>query len=58
MPSSRKQKDRENRSRQSDVMSDIENLDVLLGIYQESDQVRDENLSNTDFDLESRRPQR
>ena len=39
-------------------MSDIENLDVMLGNYQESDQIRDENLSNTDFDLESRRPQR
>ena len=34
-------------------MSYIENLDVMLGNYQESDQVRDENLSNTDFDLES-----
>ena len=57
MPSTRKQKAREKRLRQSDVMSDIENLDVMLGNYQESDQVRDENLSNTDFDLESRRPQ-
>ena len=35
----------------------MKNLDVMLGNYQESDQVRDENLSNTDFDLESRRPQ-
>ena len=58
MPPTRKQKARKKRSRQSDVMSDIENLDVMLGIYQESDQVRDENLSNTDFDLESRRLQR
>ena len=58
MLSTRKQKAREKRSRHSDVMSDIENLDVMLGNYQESDQVRDENLSNTDFDLESRRLQR
>ena len=29
----------------------------MLGNYQESFQVRDEDLSNTDFDLESRRPQ-
>ena len=58
MPSTKKQKAREKRSRQSDVMSDIENLDVMLGNYQESFQVRDEDLSNTDFDLESRRPQR
>ena len=58
MPSTRKQKAREKRSRQSDVMSDIENLDVMLGNYQEDDQVRDEDISNIDFDLESRRPQR
>ena len=58
MPSTRKQKAREKRSRQYDVMSDVENLDVMLGNSQESDQVRDENLSNTDFDSEFRRPQR
>ena len=58
MPSTRKQKAREKRSRQSDVMSDIENLDVMLGNYQEDDQVRDEDIGNTDFDLESRRAQR
>ena len=58
MPSTRKQKAREKRSRQSDVMSDIENLDVMLGNYQEDDQVRGEDIGNTDFDLESRRPQR
>ena len=57
-PSTRKPKAREKRSRQSDVMSDIENLNVMLGNYQEVDQVRDEDISNTDFDLESRRPQR
>ena len=33
MPSTRKQKAREKRARQSDVMSDVENLDVRLGIY-------------------------
>ena len=49
MPSTRKQKAREKRSRQSDVMSDIENLDVMLGNYQENDQVRDEDISNTDY---------
>ena len=30
----------------------------MLGNYQESDQVRDEDISKTDFDLESRTPQR
>ena len=34
MPSTRKQKAKERRSRQSDIMSDIENLDVMLGSYQ------------------------
>ena len=58
MPSTRKQKAREKRSKQSDVGSDIENLDVMLGNYHENDQVRDEDISITDFDLESRRPQR
>ena len=58
MPSTRKPKATEKRSRQSDLMSDIENLDVILGNYQEVDQVRAEDISNTDFDLESRRPQR
>ena len=33
MPSNRKQKARGKRSRQSDVRSDIEYLDVLLGNY-------------------------
>ena len=44
MPSTRKQKAREKRSRQSDVMSDIENMDVMLGNYQESYKIRDEIL--------------
>ena len=40
MPSTRKQKAKEKRSRQSDVLSDIENLDVMLGNYQENEQFR------------------
>ena len=36
MPSTRKQKAREKRSRQSDVMSDLENMNVMLGNYQEN----------------------
>ena len=48
MPSTRKQKVREKRSRQSDVMSDIENLDVMLGSYQrENNEFRSENNENT-----------
>ena len=41
MPSNRKQKAREKRSRQSDVLSDIENLNVMLCNYQASDHIRD-----------------
>ena len=33
MPSTRKQKARETRSRQPDVMSDLENMNVMLGNY-------------------------
>ena len=36
MPSTRKQKAREKRSRQSDVMSDLENMNVMLGNYPEN----------------------
>ena len=31
MPSTRKQKAKEKRSRQSDEMSDLENVDIMLG---------------------------
>ena len=48
MPSTRKQKAREKRSRQSDVMSDVDNLDVMLGSYQrENNEFRSENNENT-----------
>ena len=36
MPSTRKQKAREKRSRQSDVRSDLENMNVMLGNYPEN----------------------
>ena len=41
MPSTRKQKAKDKPSRQSDVMSDFENLDVTLGNYPDSE-VRDQ----------------
>ena len=58
MPSTRKQKAKEKRSRQSDVMSDIENLDVMLGAYSRNDLVEDENNTEPEVDLESGRLQR
>ena len=33
MPSTRKQRAKERRSRQVDLMSDVEDLDVMLGSY-------------------------
>ena len=47
MPSTRKQKAKEKRSRQSDVMSDIENLDVMLGRYQRDNiEMQEGNIDN------------
>ena len=57
MPSTRKQKAKEKRSRQSDVMSDIENLDVMLGNYANSE-IRDEiTVDRIEIDPESSRRQ-
>ena len=50
MPSTRKQKAREERSRHSDVLSDIENLDVILGNIPENEL---ENDLENDPDIES-----
>ena len=46
MPSTRKQKAKEKRSRQSDVMSDLENMNVMLGNYSwnRSDEEFNENI--------------
>ena len=46
MPSTRKQKGKEKRSRQSDVMSDLENTNVMLGNYPGncSDEESNENI--------------
>ena len=38
MPSTRKQKAKERRSRHLDIMSDIENDDVMLGNYSREDE--------------------
>ena len=55
MPSTRKQKAKEKRSRQSDVMSDIENLDVKLGSYQRDDSETQDGNNEKDIDLRSKR---
>ena len=55
MPSTRKQKAKEKRSRQSDVLSDIENLDVMLGSYQRDNSEMQDRTSENRIDLESNR---
>ena len=55
MPSTRRQKAKEKRSRQSDIMSDIENLDVMLGNYSNTE-FRDQNaVDEIEIDPESNR---
>ena len=54
MPSTRKQKAKEKRSRHSDVMSDIENLDVMLGNYTNSEIRGQDAVDQIEIDPESR----
>ena len=57
MPSTRKQKAKEKRSRHSDAMSDIENLDVMLGSYTHSENRDQEAIDQIEIDPESGRRQ-
>ena len=54
MPSTRKQRAREKRLRQSDVMSDIESLDVMLGSHSRNALEELREASEIEIDLESR----
>ena len=58
MPSKRKQKAKEKRSRQSDVTSDIEILDVLLGSYQRDNREMQEGKSDNEMDERLNRQER
>ena len=58
MPSKRKQKAKEKRSRQSDVTSDIEILDVLLGSYQSDNREMQEGNSDNEMDERLNRQER
>ena len=53
MPSTRKQKDREKRSRQSDEKSDLENVDIMLGNYSRNEFDSQLGERETELDLES-----
>ena len=58
MPSTRKQKAKEGRSRQVDIMFDVENVDVMLGNYSRNDQENDHKENEINLDSESSRLQR
>ena len=58
MPSTRKQKAEERRSRQLDIMSDVENVDVMLGSYSINNEENDLGKKDMNLDSESSRPQR
>ena len=51
MPSTRKQKAKERRSRQLDIMSDVENVDIMLGSYSRDDE---NNATEDEMNLDSR----
>ena len=57
MPSTRKQKARESRSRQFDMMSDAENVDIMLGSYSRDDERNEQSESELNLDSGSSRPQ-
>ena len=53
--SSKNSKAKEKRFRQSDFLSDIENLDVMLGNYQRDNSEMQDRTSENEIDLESNR---
>ena len=57
MPSTRKQKAKERRSRQLDMMSDVENVDIMLGSYSRDDEENDISENGINLDSGSSRPQ-
>ena len=52
-----KQKAKERRSRQLDIMSDVENVDIMLGSYSRDDDKNNLNEDEINFDSGSSRPQ-
>ena len=55
MPSTRKQKAKERRSRQADLMSVVKNLDVMMGSYSRNEMKSNSGDRNDEVDLESNR---
>ena len=56
MPSTRKQKAKERRSRQLDIMSDVENVDIMLGSYTRDDEENNASENEVNLDSGSSRP--
>ena len=56
MPSTRKQKAKERRSRQLDIMSDVKNVDIMLGSYSRDDERVEQSESELNLDSGSNRP--
>ena len=57
MPSTRKQKAKERRSRQLDMLSDVENVDIMLGSYSRDDEENNVSENEVNLDSGSSRPQ-
>ena len=57
MPSTRKQKAKERRSRQLDMLSDVENVDIMLGSYSREDEENNVSENEVILDSGSSRPQ-
>ena len=55
MPSTRKQRAKKKRSRQVDLMSDTENLDIMLGSYSRNELESNSMERNDEVDHESDR---
>ena len=58
MPSTRKQKAKERRSRQMDLMCDVENVDIMLGSYSRDEKRNDGGENEVNLDSGSSRPQK
>ena len=58
MPSTRKPKAKERRSRQMDMMSDVETVDIMLGSYSGDDERNNDSENEMNLDAGSRTPQR
>ena len=58
MPSTRKQKAEERQSRQLDIMSDVENVDVMLGNSTSKEDRDDQSQNDLTLNSESIRPRK